>query len=190
MIKAVIFDCFGVLAHDGWLPFRSAHFGDDPQKFQEATDLNKRSNAGFTDYDDFLRQIGQLAGITAAEAKREIEDNPADTNLFSYIRESLKPHYKIGMLSNASDYHLDSIFTVEQVKLFDEIVLSYQVGTVKPDPLMYQTIANKLGVLPEECIFVDDQPRYTEGARALGMKGIRYVDARTTIATIEELLRA
>lgn len=190
MIKAVIFDCFGVLAHDGWLPFREAHFKDDPEKFDDATTLNKRSNAGLIDYDHFLEQIGQLAGVSAADARREIEDNPADTNLFSYIRTTLKPHYKIGLLSNASDYHLDDIFTAEQVGLFDEIVLSYQVGAVKPDPLIYQTIANKLGVLPEECIFIDDQPWYAEGASAIGMKGIRFVDAKTTIETLEELLRA
>lgn len=190
MIKAVIFDCFGVLAHDGWLPFREAHFSGDPEKFDEATNLNKRSNAGMIGYDDFLGQIGRLAGISAADARREIEDNPADANLFSFIRERLKPQYKIGLLSNASDYHLDDIFTAEQVGLFDEIVLSFQVGTVKPDPLMYQTIANKLGVLPEECVFIDDQPWYADGASAIGMHGIHFVDAKTTIAAVEELLRA
>ncbi len=190
MIKAVIFDCFGVLTHDGWLPFRRKHFGDNPEKFNEATDLNKRSNAGFIEYGDFLQQIGVLAGMSAAEVRYEIEDNPTDAALFRYIRSELKPNYKIGMLSNASDYHLDDIFTSEQVGLFDEVVLSYQVGTVKPDVAMYQAIANRLGVLPEECIFVDDQPWYVEAADQFGMHGVQFVDTETTIAKIGELLRA
>lgn len=190
MIQAVIFDCFGVLAHDGWLPFRSAHFADDPQKFAEATDLNKRSNAGMIGYGDFLQQIGELAGISAAEARREIEDNPADTNLFSYIRETLKPRYKIGLLSNASDYHLDDIFTVEQVGLFDEITLSYEVGAVKPDAIMYETIATKLGMLPEECLFIDDQPRFVEAAKQTGMQALVFEDTQSTIRKIKELLDA
>jgi HAD superfamily hydrolase (TIGR01509 family) len=190
MIKAVIFDCFGVLANDGWLPFRNKYFGNDQQKLSEATDLNKQSNAGFIGYDDFLSQVADLADIPAAQARNEIENNPADISLFTYIREKLKPRYKIGMMSNASDYHLDDIFTVEQVALFDEIVLSYQVGAVKPDPIMYQTIANRLGVLVEECIFIDDQQRYVEGANALGMKGVQFVDTATTIAKIEEVLHA
>lgn len=190
MIKAVIFDCFGVLAHDGWLPFREKYFSENPTKLNEATDLNKRSNAGFIDYEDFLHQVGELAGMTGEQARKEIEDNPADARLFHFMRQRLKPHYKIGMLSNASDYHLDDIFTSEQVSLFDEIVLSYQVGAVKPDPVMYQTIANKLGVLPEECIYIDDQPWYADGASAIGMKGIQFIDAQSTIAKIEELIRA
>ncbi len=190
MIQAVIFDCFGVLTHDGWLPFRNRHFGTDKEKFNDATDLNKRSNAGFIDYTEFLREIGELAGITAEQARVEIEDNPSDSDLFSYIREKLKPNYKIGMLSNASGYHLDTIFTSEQVALFDEIVLSFQLGTVKPDALMYQTIANRLGVLPEECLFIDDQQWYVEAASQIGMQGIHFTDTATTIAKIEELLHA
>ena len=190
MIQAVIFDCFGVLAHDGWLPFRNAHFTSDPQKFAEATDLNKRSNAGMIDYSDFLQQIGELAGISATEARREIEDNPADANLFSYIRETLKPRYKIGLLSNASDYHLDDIFTVEQVGLFDEITLSYEVGAVKPDAIMYETIAAKLGVLPEECLFIDDQPRFVEAAKQVGMQALVFEDTQSAIRKIQELLDA
>jgi len=190
MIKAVVFDCFGVLAHDGWLPFRTVHFADDEQKFIEATDLNKRSNAGMIEYGDFLRQIGELAGMTAVEARREIEDNPADANLFSYIRETLKPRYKIGLLSNASDYHLDDIFTVEQVGLFDEIVLSYQVGAIKPDAAMYEAIATKLDVLPEECLFIDDQPRFVDAAQRVGMQAFVFEDTATTIRKIEELIHA
>ena len=190
MIQAVIFDCFGVLAHDGWLPFRNAHFMDDPRKFAEATDLNKQSNAGMISYGDFLQQIGELAGIPAAEARREIEDNPADTNLFSYIRETLKPRYKIGLLSNASDYHLDDIFTVEQVGLFDEMTLSYEVGAVKPDAIMYETIATKLGMLPVECLFIDDQLRFVEGAKRVGMQAFMFEDRQSTIRKIQELLDA
>jgi len=190
MIKAVIFDCFGVLAHDGWLPFRMAHFAHDKQKFDEASDMNKQSNAGFIDYAEFLKQVAALAMISPEQARREIEDNPADASLFRYMRETLKPQYKIGMLSNASDYHLDDIFTSEQVTLFDEVVLSYEVGAVKPSPVMYQTIANRLGVLPEECIFIDDQALYAEAARQFGMHGIQFVDASTTIAQIEERLNA
>lgn len=189
MIQAVIFDCFGVLAHDGWLPFRDRHFRDNLEKLTEATDLNKRSNAGFVDYDDFLQQIAEMAGIATEQARREIEDNPVDTTLMTFIRE-LKPRYKIGMLSNASDYHLATILTDEQLGLFDEIVLSYQVGAVKPEAIMYQTVAAKLGVGPETCLFIDDQERYVTGAREAGMQSIQFVDTQATIAAIKGLVDA
>lgn len=186
----MIFDCFGVLAHDGWLPFRTAHFANDEQKFIEATDLNKRSNAGFIGYNDFLQQVGSLAGISASDARSEIEDNPTDVSLFDYIRQDLKPKYKIGMLSNASDYHLNDIFTEEQISLFDEVVLSYQVGAVKPDSSMYMSAAIRLGVLPEECLFIDDQPRFVEGAKQVGMQAFVFNDTETTITKIKEILNA
>jgi hypothetical protein len=61
MIKAVVFDCFGVLASDGWLPFREKYFGNDPQLFRKATELNKRTDSGLLSYDEFIEAIARLA---------------------------------------------------------------------------------------------------------------------------------
>lgn len=190
MIKAVIFDCFGVLAQDGWLPFRKKYFTSKQTKFADATDLNRQTNAGLITYKDFLQKMGEAAGISAEQARKEIEDNPANRQLLEFIRNELKPLCKIGMLSNASAYFLDEFFTTEQIALFDEIVLSYQVGATKPDPATYQTTANRLGVLPEECIFIDDQLAYVDAAQRLGMKGILFEDTDETIAKIEEIIHA
>lgn len=187
-IKAVIFDCFGVLAHDGWLPFREKHFAHDPDKYEQAKASNKKVDAGLHSYEDFIQEVADLAGIPAAEARREIEDNPPNEPLFNYIRDELRPQYKLGLLSNAGANWLDELFAPWQVALFDEAVLSYQIGTIKPDPVAYETIAHRLGVMPDECVFIDDQPRYCEGAEAVGMRAIKYDTVDQTITDLQALL--
>lgn len=190
MIKAVIFDCFGVLASDGWLPFREKYFGNNSELLEKAIASNKRVDAGLHSYDDFLKEISELSGVGYDETKRLIETNPPNEALFDFIRDDLKANYKIGMLSNAGANWLDEIFEKNQVALFDEVVLSYQIGAIKPDAVMYETIAAKLGVLPEECVFVDDQPRYVEGAVQVGMTGVQFVDTQDAVRRLRELLDA
>lgn len=189
MIQAVIFDCFGVLVSEGWLPFKNHHFGHDAALTREASDISKSLNAGLIDYTDFLTQIGELSGMAPGEVDQEISKNKADTQLLSYIAK-LKPRYKIGMLSNAGSDMLGKLFTPEQISLFDATVLSYQIGAVKPQPDAYQAIADSLGVSLSECVFVDDQERYCTGALNVGMEAIVFSDTTDCIARLDEILAA
>lgn len=190
MIKAVIFDCFGVLTTDGWLAFCDKYFYEDPALQDKAGDLNKQVDAGLINYGDFLVEIAKLADITPQEVKVGIETNKANDRLFEYIEKSLKPFYKIAMLSNASDNWLNSLFSTSQIDLFDETVFSYQLGVVKPDPLMYQTVIQRLDTEASESIFIDDQPRYVDVANELGLHGVVFKDTKSTIEAVEGLLRA
>lgn len=190
MIKAVIFDCFGVLTTDGWIAFCDKYFYADSSRREQATAANKRTNAGLISYQDFIHEAASLAQVSLKEAQKIIETNVPNEKLFEYIEHTLKPDYKIGMLSNAASNWLDQLFLPTQVALLDEVLLSYEIARVKPDPMTYDTIASHLGVLPEECIFIDDQPRYVEGAEQAGMKGITFNDTRQVITQIEELIHA
>ncbi|MGH7241728.1 MAG: HAD family hydrolase [Candidatus Saccharimonadales bacterium] len=190
MIQAVIFDCFGVLVNDGWLPFKRKYFGDNPELFEQATTINKQVNAGLISYDDFIQGVAELAGIPKQQAYKEIEDNPVDRELVQYIRAQLKPHYKIGLLSNAGGNWLEHLFAPEQLKLFDATALSFELGFIKPDPRAYQAITDRLGVSPEECVFIDDQERYCTGAREVGMQAIWYQDFEQARADLEKILGA
>jgi HAD superfamily hydrolase (TIGR01509 family) len=190
MIKAIIFDCFGVLASDGWLPFRQAHFGNQPELLARAIALNKKVDAGILDYDDFIEGIAALANVSIRDTHRQIEGNVPDVELLGFIQNELKSKYKIGMLSNVSDNWLETMFSPEQVALFDATVLSYELGVIKPDPLTYRTIAARLGVQDDECIFIDDQIKYCQGAEAVGMQAIWFENFEQFKAKIEPLLNA
>ena len=189
MIKAIIFDCFGVLASDGWLPFRERYFGNTPRLLEQAISFNKAVDAGISTYDEFISQIATLAGISREQVRDEIENNIPDETLFAYISQDLKPHYKIGMLSNVADDWLDEIFTREQVQLFDAIALSYEIGSIKPELASYKTIAARLGVDASECIFIDDQPKYCEGAVEAGMQAIHYTSLPQLTHALTRILR-
>ncbi|HSX43150.1 MAG TPA: HAD family phosphatase [Candidatus Saccharimonadales bacterium] len=188
MIRAVVFDCFGVLASDGWLPYKARHFGDDPERMEQATELNRQVDAGIISFNDFMRSIADMAGLSEAEARQQIENNIPDEDVFAIIAR-LKPRYKIGLLSNAGDNWLNDIFTPEQVAQFDAVALSYDMGHSKPEFVAYQTIARRLDVVPEECIFIDDQPRYVAGAEAAGMHGILYTDAEHLQTELTRLMQ-
>lgn len=187
MISAVVFDCFGVLVNDGWLPFKNKYFGRDARLFSEATDLNKQFDAGMIAFEDFVQGVADLAEIQPGAAYKEIQQNQPNKALLEYIAK-LKQDYKIGILSNVGENWLPDLFTATELALFDATVLSCDIGTVKPDPRMYTTVADKLEASPDECLFIDDQPRYCAGAEAVGMKSIQYVDTDNCIAAIQKLL--
>jgi HAD superfamily hydrolase (TIGR01509 family) len=187
MIQAVIFDCFGVLTSDGWLPLKKKYFGHDPELLQQATDMNKQTDAGLISYHDFVEAIAQLANISVEEAYRQIENNIADNELFTYIK-TLKPQYKIGMLSNAAENWLHEMFSDEQVNLFDAVALSYETGFIKPQPESYEIIAHRLNVPIEACVLIDDQERYCIGARDTGMQAIVFQNTEQAISDISKIL--
>jgi HAD superfamily hydrolase (TIGR01509 family) len=66
---------------------------------------------------------------------------------------------------------IDGLFTPEELEsLFDVVVLSSEVGMVKPHPEIYELVAERLGVASGECIMIDDLPTNTAGAEAAGMQ--------------------
>lgn len=184
-IKAIIFDCFGVLTIDGWKQIREDVLHTDEQRLR-AHDLEKAVSTGVIGYDDFVEGVAELTGFTIQETRGRLVDTAANERMFEYIRDTLKPHYKIGLLSNAADNWLSNLFAPWQVALFDEIVLSCDVGMVKPQAEIYDLIATRLDMLPEECVFVDDIERFVTAAVDVGMKAMVFTDTDTFMREIRE----
>jgi len=190
MIRAVIFDCFGVLTTGWWEQIREEFFSQDENLSKRALDLNTSVNAGYMSYDEYLDEICKMSGLSMEDLKKRINSNSPNWMLLDYIRDDLKPKYKIGMLSNAAANWLNDLLGAEQVALFDAVVLSYEIGAVKPDPVMYKTVADRLGVQVDECLFVDDSERYCAAAGDLGMLAIYHQNTKDTILRIKETLDA
>ena len=68
--------------------------------------------------------------------------------------------------------------------LFDDIVISCDVKMLKPDEGIYLYLLNKHGLIPEECLFIDDMKMNIETAKRLGMNTIWF---RENINIKEEL---
>lgn len=95
-------------------------------------------------------------------------------SVVTFVRD-MRQHQKTALLSNVSREFIAATFPVDELaQLFDAVVISSEAGIAKPNPLIYEKVAIKLGVLPEECVMVDDSEVNVTGARRAGMQGIYY----------------
>ncbi|GAA3444373.1 HAD family hydrolase [Planomonospora venezuelensis] len=92
---------------------------------------------------------------------------------------------KTCLLSNswANDYPRDSWDGI-----FDEIVISGEVGMRKPEPRIFEHTLGVVGLSGAECVFIDDIEANITAARALGIVGVHHRDPETTITELETLL--
>jgi putative hydrolase of the HAD superfamily len=187
MIKAIIFDCFGVLTTEGWQEFKQTYFSE-PDKLDEANKLNYLADQGKMNHEELMPLIADLAGISTAQAREEIDDYQPNKSLLEYIKTFLKKDYKIGMLSNVSDDWIVKMFSSEQVKLFDTLALSFNIGHTKPERQAYEYVADKLGVKPNQCVFIDDRSHFVDAAKTVGMQGIQYKNFEQMKVDLEAIL--
>lgn len=97
-----------------------------------------------------------------------------DSEVLALI-DKLHGRYKIGLLSNTSAEYLRGLLHEHDInKHFDAVVISSEVGMIKPDPSIFKHILADLGTQPAETVFIDDSPRNVAGATAVGITGITY----------------
>ena len=133
----------------------------------------------------------RLTGLSQQEAddifiyRRGYRKNEA---LLEFIAK-LSKDYKIGLLSNAgTSWVKDSFLTSEQVGLFDDMVLSFEVGLTKPDLAIYRLACERLNIEPEEGVFVDDQLGYCIAAKDAKMQALVYKNFVQFKHDLEEIL--
>ena len=100
------------------------------------------------------------------------------------ILEQLTGRVRLGLLSNAGPSLREGISPL--LPLFDDVVISAEVGCRKPDPEIYQLALGRLGVEAEETLFIDDFAHNVAAARKLGIRAHRF---RSPGRLIEALAR-
>ena len=187
-IKAVIFDIYGVLGLNGWQAFKHKHFESRPEAWDALREIGRQVDAGAMETHELVSAVAKAANVPEAEVAKQLDDTIANEPLLDYIR-SLRPEYKIGILSNASKPDIvEQIFSPEDQVLFDAVVTSYHSGHTKPEAQMFVFACQKLGVDPTECLFIDDQQRHLSAAADYGMRTVLYTSVQQTIAEITEVL--
>jgi len=122
-----------------------------------------------------------------ADVWREYLGTP-NTELIEYTR-LLRPRYRTGILSNSfvgAREKEQAAYCFED--LVDDIVYSHEAGMSKPDPRIYALACARLGVRPDQTVFIDDTDYCVAGAREVGMHAVRYLDNAQVINEIEVLL--
>lgn len=103
------------------------------------------------------------------------------------VRAARNSGIRTGLVSNSwSTSHYDRALLAE---LFDAVVISAEVGLHKPHPEIYLLASKRLGVEPEQCVFIDDLRENCAGAEAVGMTAVLHRDAATSVVRLEKLLR-
>lgn len=172
---------------EGWTAFRDEYFPNDPLR-RQALDLHHAADRGLIRYEEFEQGIADLADVSLSTVRQRIDRNQPNLELFEYIKRELRPAYKLGMLSNAADNWLADFFTPDQLVLFETVVLSYEAKVAKPDAAAYQMTADRLGVLPEECVLIDDTQSFCTAARDVGMQAIWYKNVAQCKAELGQVL--
>lgn len=114
-----------------------------------------------------------------SEYFKEIED-AGGLKLLPYakeILEYLKPKYKVALASSTRKTSVQRQMTnLGLYNYFEQVVTGDMVVHSKPDPEIYRITAEKLGVLPEECICVEDSPNGIKSAFSAGLSTIMVPD--------------
>ncbi len=112
-----------------------------------------------------------------------------DYSLVNFLR-SLRPVYKVGLISNAWSGLRQWMIEQKIDDAFDHLTISAEFGGGKPEPGIYLHALAQLNIRPEEAVFVDDMPANIAAANALGMHGILFKTAAQTLGELKTLLAA
>lgn len=118
-----------------------------------------------------------------------VHDNLArDEQMVALVR-SLHSEYQTALLSNIGRGRIESLFAPGELdELFDTVLLSSEVGFTKPHADIYELTAQRLGLLPEECIMIDDLEMNVTGAIVAGMHGLLYVTREQCQADLQRIV--
>ena len=107
--------------------------------------------------------------------------------------KDLKGSYKLGCITNnvqpdTNNQNNNSNEVSEVMKIFDHVIESSLIGIRKPDLKIYNMSCEALGVLPEECIYLDDLGVNLKPARAIGMTTIKVIDPQIAVSQVKKFL--
>ena len=173
MIKAIVFDCFGVLYPQATGEFFEKH----KSLFTNHAlldELNIEIDLGQITRRELYTRLLERTDLSVNHVIKEIDEKLIfDPKLIDLIKK-LKSKYKIGLLSNAGEEEIEIIYRDKLDSLFDAIIVSYREKLIKPDPEIFRVAARELKMELSECIFTDDSQTNIEAAKNLGMQTIFY----------------
>lgn len=165
MIKVIVFDFVGVLVNE-----------KDINLTREEACLEKLfgPNRNDADYLFEARKIISNDALLVRTTENIIDRlyEVKDVTLFDKIKEKYND-LKIVIATNHVSYVRNFIGENLNVSLVDDVIISAEIGCIKPDLNFYQKLIRKLNVLPEEILFIDDNQYNVDKAIKIGMKTIK-----------------
>jgi putative hydrolase of the HAD superfamily len=140
--------------------------------------------------DAFAVALAAALGLAPERAEGLIDELMSgatlEAGMVDMVRRARAAGVRTGMVSNS--WGVDRYPADVLAELFDATVISGVEGFRKPDPRMYELGAERIGVEPAACVFVDDLPFNLKPAAELGMATVLHRDPEATIGRVEVLL--
>lgn len=154
----------------------------------EALRLVRSLETGTIDEEEFGARFGELLGLEEREGlvDRMFGGIRPDEPMLEALRRARAGGVRTGLISNSmGEGRYDRS---EFPTLFDGVVISGDVGMHKPQPEIFLLGAERAGVAPADCVFVDDLRENCDGAEAVGMTAVLHRGAESTLPELERLL--
>jgi len=143
---------------------------------------------GKIDEDEFEPAFARMLEVQEADGliERLMAGAKPDHRMMNAVRAAHDQGIPTGLVSNSwgvKRYNRELLG-----ELFDGVVISGEVGLHKPQLQIFQLGAERIGLEPPRCVFVDDLQENCEGAEAVGMTAVLHRGADETLARLEDLL--
>jgi epoxide hydrolase-like predicted phosphatase len=193
--RALIVDFGGVLTTSIWEAFAvfCEAVGKEPGAVRElfrsnpeAMRLLRGLETGELAEEEFEPRFGALLDLEDTEGliPRLFAGLRPDERMIGAVQAARAGGLRTGLISNSWGL---GIYDRAPTDLFDAAVISGEVGLHKPEPEIYLLAAERLGMAPEEAVFVDDLRENCAGAEAVGMTAVLHRKSADTIRRLDQL---
>ncbi|MBV6395258.1 MAG: hypothetical protein HFACDABA_00833 [Anaerolineales bacterium] len=197
VVRAVLFDLGGVILrteHEAPRQHLAGRLGveyDDLVRLVFESETSRKASLGVISEEDHWRSVTKNLkwdGDPFAFRDEFFSGDALDHDLLNFLR-SLRGRALPGLISNAWSGLRQYILEHNFEDAFDAMIISAEVGVVKPNPKIYHMALDQLDVRPNEAVFVDDFIENVKGAQAVGMSAIHFKDSGETLAQLKKLLK-
>ena len=203
MIRLIIFDLGKVIVDfsrmdiaKGLAGYSTLHQYQDPDNimtylFDTGYEIIKQYEEGRISSEGFFNHAREVFGLSMSFAQFTLvwSEIFVENEGIAELIESLKKDFPLFLLSNTNELHFEYIknrFPV--IHKFDEWILSYKIGKMKPHSEIYTTALSTAKVNPEEAIFIDDIAEYVVAAQEMGINAVEFRSVEQITKEIKEMI--
>lgn len=196
-VRAVLFDFGGVIVRTEYqaprehLAERLNMTYEDLSKIVFESETSRLASIGQMTTEAHWAAVPRRLSRPASEGNSMREEffggDVLDRELVDYIR-SLRPRYKTGLLSNAWPDTRDYVVRNHLDDAFDTLVISAEVGIMKPERGIFELALKQLEVAAQEAVFIDDTSINVEAARKIGLHEIVFRNRRQAQSELKAML--
>ena len=150
------------------------------------------AEAGLAPQRDLEAMLAQALGLPADGLFSRLlaaDALPPRAEMADLARRARAAGIPTGLLSNSLGPGGYDIYAgYDLAAQFDVVVISHLVGLRKPERPIYELAAEKMGLAPADCVFVDDTRGNVQAARAVGMAAVHFTGEPGQLAEVERLL--